>query len=173
MDNVNVDSSTFLDPTSDDDAILRAVARMTGDRVPAGLWAHVANDPAYRPFHRAVAVYELFQRHVATPATLEQIARLLDGGGWLRNAALEKIESMGGEAPVLVPAGGAAFVIRLPHDPTAARPEIGVYLALDRDLDATSLRDALMSKPTDPSAGQIRIVDFSLFPESLATTNSR
>ena len=86
---------------------------------------------------------------------------------------IEKIELMGGEIPVRVPAGGTAFVIRLPKDPTAAHPEVGIYLTLDRALDAKLLRDALMSKATDPSVGQIHMVDFALFPESLVATNSR
>ncbi len=170
---MHTDSSTFLDPRSDDAAVLRAISRMTAGSVPVSLWTQVANDPSYRPFHRAVAVRELFKRHVVTPMTLEQTARLLAGGLWLLDAEIEKIELMGGEIPVRVPIGGTAFIIRLPSDPTAAHPDLGMYLALDGDLDATLLRDALMSRPVDPSVGQIRIVDFALFPESVVTTNSR
>jgi len=169
---MDVDSSIFLDPKSDDDAIVRAISRMPDGSVPASLWTQVANDPSYRPFHRAVAAYELFRRHV-TPVTLEQIARLLAGGRWLLDAEIEKIELMGGEIPVRVPTSGTAFIIRLPNDPTTTYPDVGMYLALDRDLDATLLRDALMSRPTDPSVGQIHIVDFALFPESLVMSKSR
>jgi hypothetical protein len=162
---------SFRDPGSDDDEVLRAISRMTTGDVPATVWTEVANDPSYRPFHRAVAVQELFKRQVRRPMTLDQVAVLLAGGRWLLDASIEKVESMGGEIPVRVPAGGAAFVLRLPRDPGATRPELGIYLALDRPLDAEPLRDALLSRATDPSVGQIRIVDLAVFPDSLAPAN--
>jgi hypothetical protein len=169
---MDINSNIFLDPRSDDDTMLGAISQMTPSGPPASLWTQVANDPSYRPFHRAAAIYELFKRHVAKPVTLEQTARLLAGGRWLLESVIEKIESMAGEIPVQVPAGGTAFVIRLAKNSTAAHPGVGIYLALDHSLDAKLLRDALMSRATDPSVGQIRIVDFALFPKSLVTTNS-
>jgi hypothetical protein len=162
----------FLDPRSDDAAVLRAVSRITSGHSSATLWTQVANDPKYRPFHRAVAVYELFKRHVAKPMALKQLARLLDGAPWLLEAAIEKIEVMGGEIPVHIPDHGAGFVVRLPMDSAMTYPAVGMYLALDSTIDADRLRDALMSRITEPPIGQIRIVDFSLFPASLVTPNS-
>jgi len=157
----------FLDRGSDDDTVLRAVSRLSTADAPGTLWTQVANDGSYRPFHRAVAVHELFKRHVVPPMTLRQLASLLDGGRWLVSAVIERIESMGGEIPVRVPAGGSAYVIRLPKTPATGGPEVGVYLALDRAIDAELLRDALMSGATDPSVGEVRIVDLHLYPESL------
>jgi hypothetical protein len=144
---------------------------MTGNGASITLWTEVANDPSYRPFHRAVAVHELFKRHVGKPVPLKQIALLLAGGCWLVDAAVEKIESMGGEIPLRIPVGGAAFVVRLPEDSAAANPKFAIYLALGRALDPNVLRDALMSMATDPSVGETRIMDFALFPESLAATS--
>jgi hypothetical protein len=105
--------------------------------------------------------------------TLEQLALLLDGGRWLPQAVVEKIELIAGEVPVRVPTGGAAFVIRLPQDPATTGPEVGIYLALDRAIDARLLRDALMSRVADPAVGQIHIVDLALFPESVASTTDQ
>jgi hypothetical protein len=165
------DARSFRDPGSDDGQVLRAISRMTGLDVPAAVWTEVADDPACRPFHRAVAVQELFKREVRPPVTLDQVAALLAGGRWLPDASIEKVTSMGGELPVRVPPGGAAFVLRLPGDPAATRPERGIYLALDRSLDAELFRDALRSRATDPSVGRARVVDLAVFPERLAPTN--
>jgi hypothetical protein len=165
---MDTNAKIFLDPMADDGEVLRAISQMTTSAAPVTLWIQVANDPSYRPFHRATAVHELFKGHIVKPITLKQIALLLAGGRWLLEAIVEKIESLGGEIPIEVPAGGAAFVIRLPRDPEMVYPEIGIYLALDRDLDAELLRDALMSRATNLSVGQISIVDFALFPKSLS-----
>jgi hypothetical protein len=162
--NMDINTKIFLDARSDDDAVLRAVLQMTNSSAPSTLWTQVANDPLYRPFHRAVAVHELFKRYVATPITLEQIA-LLTHGRWLLDAVIEKVELMGGEIPVQIPPGGAGFVIRLPKDPVAAYPEFGIYLALNLAIDAELLRNALLSH-ADQSVGQIRIVDFAFSPRS-------
>jgi hypothetical protein len=169
---MDTNTRIFRDQRSDLSAVLRAITQIAASGVPATVWTDVANDPSYRPFHRALAVYELFNRHLARPATLEHVAFLLAGGRWLLDAAIDKVELMGGEVPVQVPIGGAAFVIRLAKDAAAVRPEVGIYLALDRALDARLLRDALMSRATDASVGQVRIVDFAVFPEALAETNS-
>lgn len=169
---MDTNARRFQDPRSDDEAVIHALAQMSASGVPAALLTRVANDPSYRPFHRAAAVHELFKRHVERLATLRELASILAGGNWLVDAVIEKIESMGGEIPLEVPIAGAAFVIRLPREPEAVYPEVGVYLALDRPLDVTMLRDALMSRATDPSVGRIRIVDFALFPENLVA-NSR
>src|SRR3954453_10791458 len=92
---MDTNARIFRDLRSDDDAVLQAISQMTTGSAPATLWTEVANDPSYRPFHRAVAVHELFKRHVARPVTLEQLALLLTGGCWLLDAVIEKIELMG------------------------------------------------------------------------------
>lgn len=159
--------SALHDRQSTGGALLRAVAQIPHD-APARLWADVANDPSYPTLHRNVAAYELFKRHLVKPSTLEQTASLLAGGLWLTDTAIEKIEAMGGEIPVRVPDVGSAFMIRFLPDPTASHPEIGLYLALDRDLTPTLLRDLLLGRTADPQLGQVHIVDFALFPEDLA-----
>lgn len=170
---MNINVNIFLDPSSDDDTVLRAISQLITSETPTSLWTRVANDPSYRPFHRAAAVRELFRRHVARPMMLADAARLLDGGRWLLDAEIEQIGVMGGEIPVRIPAGGTAFVIRLPQDARATRPRVGIYLVLDHALDTNLLRDALMSKARDPSIEKIHIVDFALFPESLVATNNQ
>lgn len=163
----------FRDPKSDDDAVLRAASQLASLGVAARLWADVANDPSYRAFHRNVAIYELLKRHLVRRSTLDEAASLLAGGRWLLDAVIEKIEAMGGEIPVKVPAAGAAFIIRFPKDPAASHPDVGIYVALDRNLDAALLRGALMSQSDDARLGKTRIVDFALFPASLALASVR
>jgi len=167
---MDTNEKTFSDPRSDDDAVLRAVSQIPSGVTDASLWTRVANDPSYRPFHRAVAVYELFRRHIATPVTLQRTALLLAGGAWLPDAAIEKIESMAGETPVRIPAGGAAFIVRLPGHTAAAHPEIAIYLALDRTLDPRLLRDALTATAADPKVREVRIMEFALVPERLSAS---
>lgn len=167
---MDINAIIFRNPTTDDSAVLRAISQIPVGGAPVNLWTDVANDLSYRPFHRAAAIYELFRRHFVRPATLEQIASLLAGGRWLLDAVLEKIGSIGGEIPVQVPPGGTAFVLRLRKDPAAAYPQVGIYLALDGELDANLLRDALMSIANGPAAGKVRIVDYAVFPERLAPT---
>jgi len=162
----------FLDPGSDDDTVLHAISQMANGSITPSLWTKVANDTSYRPFHRAAAVHELFRRHVSEPVTLRDLALLLDGGRWLIEAVIERIEVMAGEIPVRVPAGGAAFIIRLPQDAAMSSPEAGMYLALDRVIDAGQLREALMSEVTDGSVRQIRVVDITLFPDRLGSTDT-
>ncbi|HXO72027.1 MAG TPA: hypothetical protein VN838_23950 [Bradyrhizobium sp.] len=150
------------DPRSGDDAVLDAVSRLRSVATQARVWTDIANDSSYRTFHRDVAIYELFRRHFIKPSTLGETASLLAGGSWLADAVVEKIETISGEIPVAVPAGGASFIVRFAKAP--ARADAGVYLALDRDLDADLLRDALMSRNKDPGLDKVRIVDFALFP---------
>jgi len=47
---------------------------------------------------------------------------------------------------------------------------MGIYLVLDRELDAGTLGNVLMLQALDASVGQIRIVGFSFFPEILSVT---
>lgn len=157
--------TAFRDPNSDDETVLRAASQIGLGSVPAQFWSDIANSSSHRAFHRAVAAYELFRRHLGRPSTLKQAATLLAGGRWLQDAVIEKIETLGGEIPVVVPAGGAAFVIRFPKDEVPPLSEMGIYLAVERNLDPRLLRDALMSKANDPSLDQTRILDFALFPE--------
>jgi hypothetical protein len=170
----SVDSNVriFGDPKSSRDAVLHAISQITPDVADADLWVRVANDPSYQPFHRAVAVYELFQRHVRKSMTLQQMASLFAGCQWLQDAFVERIELMGGEVPVQIPDGGEGIVIRLSKHSAATDPKVGVYLALDRRLEPNTLRDALMSRATAPSILETRIMDFALFPESLPQSDS-
>ena len=164
---MKTDIEVFQDPGSSDEALLRCIGRIPPGGAPASLWSGVANDPACRPFHRSLAVYELMRRHLPRPATLAQAALLFAGAAWLAAASIEKIEVMGGEIPVAIPEGGAAFVLRLPREPSAAHPDLGAYLALDQDLDAAALRRGLELGAADPGLAGVTIRDFALFPERL------
>ena len=166
----NAEKRIFLDPRADDDALLGAVSLLMPRDVPSSFWTQVANDPSYRLFHRVVAVREVFRRYVTVPMLLSDVARLLDGARWLPHALVEEIKTMGGEIPVGIPAGGAAFVIGFPQAPGAEHPSMGLYLVLDRELDAGTLGNVLMLQALDASVGQIRIVGFSFFPEILSVT---
>ena len=106
---------------------------------------------------RHAAGRELLKRHLAKGSTLGQLASSLSGAPWLAATRVEKVEALGGELPVAIPAGGAVFVVRLDADS-------GVYLALDRDLEPSELRDVLMSKNRDGALARIRLLDFSFFP---------
>jgi hypothetical protein len=164
MDDVN--ARLVKDPDSDDDTLLRAISRMTTEEAPVALWTGVANDPSYRPFQRALAIRELFRRHVSRSMTLEQIASILGGAEWLPDAAVERIDSIAGEVPVRVPADGAAFVVRLAEDPARTSLKMGFYLALDQLVEPALLRDALRARPGGKSVGGVRMVDFAFFPDS-------
>ena len=156
----------FRDPNTDDEAILRAVAQLSAAETPASLWSGVANNQSFRPFHRAVAVRELFRQHVRRSMTLGRVAALLAGGCWLTDAWIERIELVGGEALIPLPVAGAAFVIRLARMPSAREWKLGLYLAVDELIDAETLRDALMSKAANRAVAQIRVLDLAVFPES-------
>ena len=158
--------AVFKNPHSSNSALLRAAAKISSG-VPASLWNNVANNPACRAFQRSVAVFVLLQRHLTRPATLAQAAILLEGGFWLNDAQVEKVEVMGGEIPVVIPEGGSAFVIHFMKDLGADQPDIGVYLALDHDLNVSQLRRSLMLRIPDPESAKVMITDFYLFPEDL------
>jgi hypothetical protein len=164
---IQTNSQLFRDPRSDDDTLMKAVSAMSSaEEATAQLWTDVANAPQYRRSHRNLAVRELLRRHLAKPSSLAQAASLLAGGSWLGDAVVEKIEVMGGEAVVRIPSGGAGFVIRLPVEATGAAPSSGLYLALDHDLDATTLREVLMSRNGDPALGRIQITDVAWFTDA-------
>ncbi|MBS1911263.1 MAG: hypothetical protein JST22_04700 [Bacteroidetes bacterium] len=165
---VNGDIATIHDRGASEGAFLEAVSRIPAGRVPSAFWSDIANDRSYRMFRSDVAVFELFRRHQARPSTLGRTAALLAGGRWLADAVIEKIVNLGGEIPVVVPEGGVAFIIRLPNDQQTPHRDMVIYLALDHDIDAAPLRDALMGRSANPSINGITITDFSLYPETIA-----
>ena len=78
---MDINSNMFLDPTSDDDTLLRAISQMTPSDATASLLTQVTNDPVISAVSpRGGAIYELFRRTVGPPVTLEQTARVLAGG---------------------------------------------------------------------------------------------
>jgi hypothetical protein len=154
------------DPAADAASVLAALARVPAGEPPS-LWAGVANDAAFPAFHRSVAAWQLLQRHVPSGTSLRDAAALLAGAGWLDGAELEKIEMLGGELPVAIPEGGAAFILRLPRGPAAEVPDLGAYLALDRDADAATLRAALQGRPAGQALAGARLTGVAMFPESL------
>jgi hypothetical protein len=156
----------FQDSHASDEALLMA-ARMIAPETPPSTWRDVANDPAYRPFQRGVAVYGLLKWHLPRPVVLEQAATLLKGAPWLKNARVEKIVVMGGEIPVVVPEGGSAFVIHLEKEPGKDQPDIGFYLALNNDLSADDLCRMVMGEAGKRFLGEVMITDWYLFPEDL------
>ncbi|HVZ39417.1 MAG TPA: hypothetical protein VHI13_09080 [Candidatus Kapabacteria bacterium] len=164
---VNGDIATIHDRRASEGAFLEAVSRIPAGRVPSTFWSDIANDRSYRTFRSDVAVFELFRRHQARPSTLGQTAALLAGGGWLADAVIEKIVNLGGEIPVVVPDGGVAFIIRLANDQQAPHHDMVIYIALDHDMDAVPLRDALMGRSAEPSTNGIMITDFALYPETI------
>lgn len=165
MDDAN--AQLVKDPGSDDGALLGAVSRMTTEETPVALWTSVANDPSRRPFQRAVAIRELFRRHVSGSMALRQIAALLGGAEWLSDAGVERVDSIAGEIPVRVPEGGSAFVVRLADDPARTSSKMGFYLALDERVEPSTLREALRSRAAGEPVGEVRMVDFAFFPDSL------
>lgn len=115
----------------------------------------------------AGALHARIRERLHPPCTLSDAADVLGAARWLDTASIAKVDAITGEIPVRVPAGGSAFVIRVPSAPGAG-PEWGMYLALDRDLGVGQLRDALTSMSADLLVPRTRIVDVSLFPPSLA-----
>lgn len=148
-------------------ATVRAASERVAAGAPASVWSSVANDAGFPTAHRSIAAWQLLKRHVAGGAALRDVSAVLVGASWLDGAELEKIEAMGGELPVVVPEGGAAFVLRLGRGDGDELPDLGAYVALDRDSDAVGLRAALQGKPAVALDGA-HVAGIAMFPESLA-----
>jgi hypothetical protein len=172
---VTGDVDAVSSPESSDARLWAAASRLPTAASTVELWTGVANDRRYRPFHRGLAAYQLFRRHVRVPVPVGELRSLLAGAGWLRDTAIERVRAMGGEVPVPVPPDGVVFVVRLPASDDETVPALGLYLALDRAIDAGRLRDSLMAAgpdpaadraaaPPDPAAGRATVVGVAVFP---------
>jgi hypothetical protein len=156
----------MTDRAADPAAVLSAATRVPAN-APASLWSDVANDASFPVAHRSVAAWQLLKRHVRPGMPLRDAAALLAGARWLDGADLEKIESLGGELPVVIPEHGAAFMLRLPHGTPGELPDLGAYLAIDQDTDAGTLRAALQSHAAGAALGNARLSGIALFPDHL------
>jgi hypothetical protein len=154
------------DPAAGATAVLAAVDQVAASE-PASLWSGVANDARFPIEHRSLAAWQLIKRHVRPGDTVGAVATRLAGAVWLDTAELEKITAMGGELPIAIPAHGAAFIVRLPRGASVTVPDLGAYLAFDRDSDAATLRAALSSRPAGAGLAGAHITGVAMFPDSL------
>lgn len=154
------------DPAADAASVVAAVGHVPASE-PASLWSDVANHAGFPAFHRSLAAWQLIKRYVPPGTSVRAAAARLSGATWLESAELEKITAITGEIPVVIPEHGAAFVVRLPRGSAGEVPDLGAYLALDRDTDAAMLRAALTSQPTGASLAVARITGVAMFPEAL------
>jgi hypothetical protein len=161
---VTGDLGTVTSPESSDARLWAAASRLPMAASTVELWSGVANDRRYRPFPRGLAAYQLFRRHVRIPVPVGELGSLLAPAGWLHHSAVERVDRLGGEVPVVVPPDGAAFVIRLPVSEDGTVPVLGLYLAVDRVIGAARLRDALSTAATEPATDRATVLDISLFP---------
>lgn len=156
------------DAAADAAAVLAAVERVPAG-APASLWTDVANDTGFPVFHRSLAAWQLVKRHVSPGIALGDAAKRLMGATWLDGAGLEKITAITGELPVVVPPHGAAFILRLPRGSAAEIPDLGAYLALDRDTDVATLRAALQSRPDGAALAGAHLTGVAVFPDRLGS----
>jgi hypothetical protein len=156
------------DTAADAASVLAAVAHVPAG-APASLWSDVANDAGFAVFHRSLAAWQLVKRHLPPGIALGDAAQQLAGATWLDGAGLEKITAITGEIPVVVPPHGAAFILRLPRGSAAEIPDLGAYLALDRDTDVATLRAALQARPDGAALTGAHLTGVALFPDRLGS----
>jgi hypothetical protein len=154
------------DPAATASSVLSAIGQVAASE-PASLWTGVANDARFPAFHRSVAAWQLLKRYVPQGMSIDDAAKMLGGAAWLDTATLEKITTLGGEIPVRIPEHGAAFILRLPRGSASELPDLGAYLAVDRNADAATLRAALAAQAAGASLAGAHLTGVATFPEDL------
>ena len=159
-------AQVVTDPKADNAAVLAAFNQISATAPPT-LWSGVANDERFPIEHRSLVAWELIKRHVHPGITLGDTAHQLAGARWLEHAQLEKVTEMAGELPIEIPERGAAFVVHLARSPQSTLPDLGAYLAIDRDCEATVLRAMLTSPSTNTASIGVHVVGVAMFPDPL------
>jgi hypothetical protein len=127
-----------------DEAELRdATERLGAVTERRSFWSAIANDPSRPASHRALALEQLFRRHVHPDTTLSALAEMLDGAGWLDDGDVTVVTALGGKVPVTWSLDDTVFAIALPGSRGA------VYLAVTGRFGAEELAAALRGASRD------------------------
>ncbi len=78
-----------------------AVSRLSvPSQDPLNFWSTIANNKSFPLFHRRVAVFQLFKRHVTVGTRLSKIRDLLDTPDWLHTNDLILVDEVFGRIPL-------------------------------------------------------------------------
>jgi hypothetical protein len=163
----------IADKTSSMAAIKMAFQSLAGTTEVPKYWTRIANSDAFSKGHRRLAVFALFRRHVQPGMSLADVARILDGGTWLKDARIALAVQVSGPVPKLGRSSDTdkAAITVLPGS-TASREawirDWSVCLRYSSDPDreqsgAASVRRALMGIMPESGRSSPRLVGFSLY----------
>jgi hypothetical protein len=140
----------ILEKSISESDLKAAISKLEDVTEPASFWTGIANDPSYSAAHRAIAICQLFKRHVKKALPIVDLARLLDGPDWIDSATVTAVDHLKGELPVEWNLGETVLAIRLfPRDCSSV-----LYLRLSQRLAAEAFVH-LMRDPQykTPAAG--------------------
>jgi hypothetical protein len=111
---MNAHLDAIRDPATSDADLAHHLAALGGGPAaePPSFWNDIAGDARYRPHHRALAIVELFQRHLPPGAPLAVLA----GARWLDLSSLAVIDAVAGKLPVPYDLADTILVARVSAD---------------------------------------------------------
>jgi hypothetical protein len=123
---------------------------------PPSFWLNITSDQTYSPAHRAVAICQLFKRHVMGPITVADLAKLLNAPDWLNSSNVTTVKHLKGEIPVEWNLGETVFAIRLFPGQVESAPVL--YLRLSQTLEAETFVQMIRSRGADCTAVDARVL---------------
>ena len=133
------------------------IAKLEDVTEPASFWVDIANDRAYSADHRALAVCQLFDRHLREPISLASLARLLDGPDWIAPRTVSVVAHLRGELPVEWNLGETVLAILLFPGKVEGPPTL--YLRLSRPLEPKEFVRIITAPEHDAAAAEVSVLE--------------
>jgi hypothetical protein len=106
---------------------------------PARYWVTISNDDKLDAWHRGMAIYFLFERHVSNGMTLADMAKALEGSKWIEKANVDRRQAVFGRMPFTVAPGDSVITILAFPNVDARKhnaESIGIWLNISGDISA-------------------------------------
>lgn len=144
--------------------LINAIKNLGAVTESPGFWTSIAENNAYKIFHRRHCIFQLFYRHVYVGMALHTLAVVLQKSKWLTKNNIRRVEDIGGHIPVKLSFNNTVVVLSILLTPGFDNWEI--YLSIAGTLDEQQIFE-LINDNADNAIKDFEILETGFTPQVL------
>ena len=169
----NRDMSKILDiiinPKTKRETLNQAINQLTDEKEPPTFWSNISNSNTYSAYHRRLAIFSLFKRHIKENVTLNEFAEYLNKPTWLDRQNLVLITEVLGELPVQFTLDDTILQIKIfPELPGEGWDYWAVYLRIEGEINKEDFYQTIQqgNNYTNEKIKNQKLLEYGLAPDS-------